>query len=35
MLNKVLDKIKAMISIEKFDETKIVIGAGDKLPDDI
>ena len=35
MLDKVLEKIKDIISIEKFDETKILIDTGNKLPDDI
>ena len=35
MLDKVLDKIKEIIGIEKFDDTKILIGMDDKLPDDI
>ena len=35
MLNKVLDKIKEIISIEKFHDTKILIDADDKLLDDI
>ena len=34
MLEKVLDKIKEIIGIEKFD-TKILIDIEDKLPDDI
>ena len=32
MLDKVLDKIKEIIGIEKFDDTKILI---DKLPNEI
>ena len=35
MLDKVLDKIKEIIGIEKFDGTKILIYADDKFPDDI
>ena len=35
MLNKALDKIKKIIAIEKFDDTKILIDTDDKLPDDI
>ena len=35
MLGKVQDKIKEIIGIEKFDNTKILIGTDDKLPDDI
>ena len=35
MLDKVLDKIKKIIGIEKFDDTKILIGMDDKLPDDV
>ena len=35
MLNKVLDKIKKIVGIEKFDNTNILIGTDDKLPDDI
>ena len=35
MLDKVLDKIKKIIRIEKFGDTKIVIETDDKLPDDI
>ena len=33
MLNKVLDKLKGAIAIVKFDDTKILIDADDKLPD--
>ena len=33
MLDKVLDKIKAIISIDKLDDTKILININDKLPD--
>ena len=33
--NKVLDKFKEIIRIEKFDDTKILIETDDKLPDDI
>ena len=32
ILNKVLDKIKEIIGIEKFDDTKILIDTDDKLP---
>ena len=35
MLDKVLEKIKEIISIEQFDDTKILIDTDDKLPDDI
>ena len=35
MLYKVLDKIKEILVIEKFDNTKILIDADDKLPNDI
>ena len=35
MLNKVLDKVKEITSIEKFDDTQILIDANDKLPNDI
>ena len=35
MLDKVLDKIKEGIGIEKFDNTKILIDTDNKLPDDI
>ena len=35
MLYKVLYKIKYRIGIEKFDDTKILIGTDDKLPDNI
>ena len=30
-----MDKIKQIIGIENFYDTKILIGANDKLPDDI
>ena len=30
-----LDKIKAMIGFEKFDDAKILIDTDDKLPNDI
>ena len=33
ILNKVLDKIKDIIGIEKFDDTNILIDTDDKLPD--
>ena len=35
ILDKVLDKIKNIIGIEKFDDTKILIETDGKLPDDI
>ena len=35
MLDKVLDKVKGIITIEKFDDTKILIDTDDKLPDHI
>ena len=35
MLYKVLDKIKNIIGIEKFDDTKILVDTDYKLPDDI
>ena len=35
MLDKVLDKIKEIIGIEKSDNTKILIDTEDKLPNDI
>ena len=35
MANKVLDKIKEIISIENFDDTKILINTDNKLSDDI
>ena len=35
MLDKVLNKIKIIIGIEKFDGTKMLIEADDKLPDDV
>lgn len=34
-LEKVLDKIKKLIGIEKIDNTKILIYTNHKLPDDI
>ena len=34
-LDKVLDKIKEIIGIEKFDHTKILIDTDDKMPSDI
>ena len=34
MLNKVLDQIKEIIGLEKFDGTKILIDTVNKLPDD-
>ena len=33
MLDKLLDKIKEIICIEKFDNTKILVDTDDKLPD--
>ena len=35
MLNKVLDRIEKVISIEKFDGTKILIDTDDKLSENI
>ena len=35
MLYKLLDNIKEMLGIGKFDDTKILIDMDDKLPDDI
>ena len=35
MLDKVLNKFKEIISIKKFDNTKIWVDADDILPDDI
>ena len=35
MLDNVLDKIKEIIGIEKFDDTKILIDTDGKLPSDI
>ena len=35
ILNKVLEKVKMIIGIENFDDTKILIETDDKLPDDI
>ena len=34
-VDKVLDKIKEILGTEEFDDTKILINADDKLPDDI
>ena len=34
MLDKVLGKMKEIISIEKFDDTQILIDTDDKLPED-
>ena len=34
-LNKALDKIKKIIGIKKFDDTKILTDKNDKLPKDI
>ena len=33
--NKVLDRIKEIISIERYDRAKILIDADDKLPNNI
>ena len=33
--DKVLDRIKEITGIGKFDDTKILIGTDDKLPDDV
>ena len=35
MLDNILDKIKAMINIEKFDDSKILIDTYDELPGSI
>ena len=35
MTDKVLEKIKEIIGLEKFDDTKILIDTDDKLPDNI
>ena len=35
MLDKALDKIKEIIDIEKFDNTKVFTDTDNKLPDDI
>ena len=35
MLHKVLDKIKEIINIEQFDDTKLLIDTDGKLLDDI
>ena len=35
MLDKLLDKTKELISIERVDDTKILIDTDDKLSDDI
>ena len=35
VLDKVFEKIKEIIRIEKFDDTKTLIATDDKLPDDI
>ena len=35
LLDKVLDMIKEIIYIEKFDDTKILVSTDDELPDDI
>ena len=34
MLDKVLDKIKEIIGMKKFDNSKILIDTDDKSPDD-
>ena len=34
-LDKVLDKIKMIISIEEFNDTKILVETDDKLSDDV
>ena len=34
-LDKVLDKIKMITSIEEFNDTKILVETDDKLPDDV
>ena len=34
-LDKVLDKVKIIISTEIFEDTKILIETHDKLPDDV
>ena len=33
MLDKILDKIKEIMGIEKFDDTKILIDSDDKMSD--
>ena len=35
MLDKVSDRVKEIIDIEEFDNTKILINKDDKFPDDI
>ena len=35
MLDKLIDKIKEIIGIDQFDNTKILIDTDDKLPDGI
>ena len=35
ILKKVLDRIKEIIGIGKFDDIKILIDTGDKLPHDV
>ena len=35
ILDKVLDKMKEIIDIEEFDNTKILVDTNDKLPDNI
>ena len=35
IFHKVLDEIKKIMRIKKFDDTKMLIEADDKLPDDI
>ena len=34
-LDEILDRIKEIIGIEKFDDTKILVDKDDKLPDDV
>ena len=34
-LDKILDGLKEIIGIEKFNDSKILIDTGDELPDDI
>ena len=35
LLDKILDMIKEIIDIEKFDDTKILVTTDDELPDNI
>ena len=35
ILDKVSDKIKMIVGLEKFDDTKIFIETDDKLPDNV